>query len=96
MLRTSGDTDTPAVSISYGPNAAQEVSGANLHHSIACLLKERREELDLSLRELGRRVGINHSLISRMEAGQQTVSLKTLQRIAAALDMRLHVRLEDS
>jgi HTH-type transcriptional regulator/antitoxin HipB len=94
MLRTSEDPEGPAVSISYGPNPAQEVSGANLHHSIVRLLKERREELGLSRRELGRRVGINHSLISRMETGQQRVSLRTLERIAAALDMRLHVRLE--
>jgi HTH-type transcriptional regulator / antitoxin HipB len=93
-LRASEDLEDPAVSISYGPNPAQEVSGANLHHSIARLLKERREELGLSRRELGRRVGINHSLISRMETGKQRVSLKTLQRIAAALDMRLRVRLE--
>jgi DNA-binding XRE family transcriptional regulator len=93
-LRTSEDVDDPGVSSSYGPNPAQEVSGANLHHSIVRLLKERREELDLSRRELARRVGINHSLISRMETGQQRVSLKTLERIAAALDMRLHIRLE--
>ena len=93
-MRTSEDPDEPGVWISYGPNAAQELSGANLHHSIAGLLKERREELRLSRRELGRRAGINHSLISRMESGQQKVSLRTLERIAAALDMRLHVRFE--
>jgi len=92
-LGASEDLDDPAVSSSYGPKAAQEVGGANLHHSIAELLKKRREELGLSRRELGRRVGINHSLISRMETGQQRVSLKTLERIAAALDMRLRVRL---
>jgi HTH-type transcriptional regulator/antitoxin HipB len=93
-LRAAEDPGDPAVSTSYRPKAAQEVSGANLHHSITRLLKERREELDLSRRELARRVGINHSLISRMETGQQRVSLKTLGRIAAALDMRLHIRRE--
>ncbi len=62
--------------------------------ALARLLKERREELGLCRRELARRVGITHSLISRMETGQQRVSLKTLERIAATVDLRLRIRLE--
>jgi DNA-binding XRE family transcriptional regulator len=88
------DPDDSPVSISHGPNAAQDLSGADLHHSIARLLKERREERGLSRRELGRRVDLSHSLISLIERGQHAENLKTLKMIAAALDMRLLLRFE--
>jgi HTH-type transcriptional regulator/antitoxin HipB len=91
-LRTSEDVGDPAVSISCGPNAAQEVSGASLHHSIRRLLKARREALSLSQRELAQRAGISHSTISRIERGRHLARLRTLERIAEALDVRLLVR----
>jgi ribosome-binding protein aMBF1 (putative translation factor) len=92
-LRTSEDAGDPADSISYGLNAAQEVSGANLHRSIGRLIKTRREELGLSRRELGQRADISHSVISRIETGCAP-SLRTLERIGHALDMTLLVRFE--
>ncbi len=54
----------------------------------------RREELRLSQRELATRAGISHSVISRIESGENAASLKTLERIAAALNMQLLVRFE--
>jgi ribosome-binding protein aMBF1 (putative translation factor) len=93
-LRTSEDLDDRAVSISYGPNAAQEVSGPLVVHSIGALLKARREELGLSRRALAQRAGTNHAVIARAEAGHHRITVETLQRIANALGVQLVIRLE--
>jgi ribosome-binding protein aMBF1 (putative translation factor) len=94
-LRTSKDIDDPPVSISYGPNAAQEVSGPLMVHSIGELLRTRREELGLSRRELAERAGTSHSAIARVETGHRRITVDTLQRIANALNVQLIIRLRD-
>ncbi len=38
--------------------------------------------------ELATRMGTSHSAISRIESGQHSTSVQTLQRLAAALEMR--------
>jgi HTH-type transcriptional regulator/antitoxin HipB len=53
--------------------------------AVGRLLASRREELGLSQRELGKRAGISHTVISRIESGQHAPSAKTLERLAEAL-----------
>jgi transcriptional regulator with XRE-family HTH domain len=48
-------------------------------------LRERREILDISMRELGRRAGVSHTFILRIESGQRKPLLETAQRLLAAL-----------
>ena len=83
-----------AGSIWYGPNAAQDASGADLHHSAGGLLMMRREQLGLSRRQLARLTRISHSTISRIERGLHTPSIRTLERLADALGVRVTIGLE--
>jgi DNA-binding XRE family transcriptional regulator len=63
---------------------APESNGAELASSIGKFVAWRREELGLSQRELAKRAGISHTVISRLESGQQVPSPKTLERLADA------------
>jgi DNA-binding XRE family transcriptional regulator len=58
---------------------------ANLGPGIAKLVAARREALGLSQRELAKRAGISHTVISRIEGGEHSPSPKTLERLAEAL-----------
>ena len=42
----------------------------------------------LGLRETARRVGMNHAQLSRIERGQEGLSLDTLARLAKVLELR--------
>lgn len=66
-------------------NGAQEPSGTTLAPGIAKLVAARRETLGLSQRELAKRAGISHTVISRIEGGEHSPSPKTLERLADAL-----------
>jgi DNA-binding XRE family transcriptional regulator len=68
--------ETPAVT-DPGPTS--------LAPPIAKLVASRREELGLSQRELAKRAGISHTVVSRIEQGEHTPSRKTLERLADAL-----------
>jgi ribosome-binding protein aMBF1 (putative translation factor) len=46
----------------------------------------RRSELGLSQRELAERMGTSGSVISRIESGQHATSIRTLTRLASALE----------
>jgi transcriptional regulator with XRE-family HTH domain len=58
---------------------------ANIGHRI----KEKREELGLSIRELGRRTDLTASFISQIEHGRTNVSVGSLRRIAEALGVSI-------
>jgi DNA-binding XRE family transcriptional regulator len=64
--------------------APAEGNGAELASSIGKFVSWRREELGLSQRELAKRAGISHTVVSRLESGQQVPSAKTLERLAEA------------
>jgi transcriptional regulator with XRE-family HTH domain len=49
----------------------------------------RRGELGLTQQVLAERMGTSHSAISRIESGQHRTSVATLERLAAALEVRL-------
>ncbi len=44
--------------------------------------------LGLTQEQLAQRMGTSYSAISRIESGQHNTSVQTLQRLAAALEMR--------
>jgi DNA-binding XRE family transcriptional regulator len=67
-----------------GNGAPAEANGAELASSIGKFVAWRREDLGLSQRELAKRAGISHTVISRLESGQQVPSPKTLERLAEA------------
>ncbi len=49
-------------------------------------LRELRQRSGVSLRELSRRTGLDVAYLSRVERGQQVVSLDALRRIATVLE----------
>lgn len=52
-------------------------------------VKRRREELDLSIRELARRTGLSASFISQLEHGKTQASLESLRLIAEELGVTM-------
>jgi ribosome-binding protein aMBF1 (putative translation factor) len=58
------------------------------YEQLARIVIRRRMELRLTQEQLAERMGTSHSAISRIESGQHSTSVQTLQRLAAALDMR--------
>ncbi len=80
------DADTAVTPVQNGDHtAAAPGSTANLAPAIAKLVASRREAMGLSQRELGKRAGISHTVISRIEGGEHSPSPKTLERLADAL-----------
>jgi transcriptional regulator with XRE-family HTH domain len=63
-------------------------------HQLGDFLRHRREELQLSQREVAERAGLSHPAIARVEAGRRRISIELLQRVANALDVELIIRLE--
>lgn len=53
-------------------------------------LKQRRDELNLSLRALGAQTGLSAAFLSQIERGKSNPSLNSLQRIAKTLGVPLH------
>jgi ribosome-binding protein aMBF1 (putative translation factor) len=58
------------------------------YEAIARFLIMRRGELGLTQQQLAERMGTSHSAISRIESGQHRTSVATLERLAAALEVR--------
>lgn len=58
------------------------------YEQLARIVIRRRMQLELTQEELATRMGTSHSAISRIESGQHSTSVQTLQRLAAALEMR--------
>lgn len=56
--------------------------------TIARFVILRRGELGLTQEQLAQRMGTSHSAISRIERGQHSTSVGTLQRLAEALEVR--------
>jgi DNA-binding XRE family transcriptional regulator len=78
-------TPDPAVGEPRRANGVEDSAGATLAPGIAKLVAARRETLGLSQRELAKRAGISHTVISRIEGGEHSPSPKTLERLADAL-----------
>lgn len=57
--------------------------------SIGSRIREKRQEEDLSVRELARRTGLTASFISQVENEKANVSLDSLRRISSALGVQM-------
>lgn len=61
---------------------------------VARMVIGRRIELNITQEELAGRMGTSASAISRIESGQHVTSVRTLERLAQALEARLVVGFE--
>jgi len=59
----------------------------------AALLREARTRAGLSQRDLAKKAGTAQSVIARIERGQTSPTLETLERLLAAAGVELHARL---
>jgi transcriptional regulator with XRE-family HTH domain len=59
----------------------------SLSHSFGSLLKELRESRGLSQSKLGRRCGMSHATISRLESGDRMPSRTMVNRLARAMSL---------
>jgi transcriptional regulator with XRE-family HTH domain len=55
--------------------------------NIGLRIKQRRQELGLSLRKLAERANVSASFLSQVERGESSASLDSLRRIAESLDL---------
>ncbi|MCV2864601.1 helix-turn-helix domain-containing protein [Albidovulum sediminicola] len=75
-------TDPNTDVISIRPDARSEISSA-----VGTSVSRLRAHASITLRELGKKSGVSPAMISRIENGQVSPSLSTLEALAAALDV---------
>lgn len=60
--------------------------------AVAAFIRDTREDLGLTQYELAERLGSQQAAVARWEKGQHDITMKTLSRIANALDVEFVVR----
>ena len=60
-----------------------------MHEKLGALIRERRTSADVSLRDLQTQSGIAKSVLSKLENGQGSCTLETLDKVAKALGLKL-------
>ena len=68
----------------------------NLRHDLGQRLREARENKNIGLRELARRLGVSASLISQIETGKTEPSINTLFSIVSELELSVNEIVFDS
>ena len=74
------------------PEFKKEWEASQLEFDITELLISARQEQHISQKELAAKTGIRQSNLSRIERGQCTPDLTTLQKIAMGLGKRLQIQ----
>src|SRR5262245_7950413 len=62
----------------------------SLRHDLGQRLREAREQKNIGLRELARRLGVSASLISQIETGKTEPSINTLFSIVSELELSVN------
>ncbi len=73
------------------PELKQEYDALEPEFAIVQAMINARKESGLTQKQLSDRTGITQADISRLESGNANPSLRTLQRLAEGLGMKLHV-----
>jgi ribosome-binding protein aMBF1 (putative translation factor) len=76
------------------PAARRAYDDARLAYEIGRQVRELREAQGLSQGEVAHRMGTTQSVVARLEAGGTKPTLRTLERVAAALRVRVHIQLD--
>jgi len=72
------------------------VDRQSLRHDLGQRLREAREQKNIGLRELARRLGVSASLISQIETGKTEPSINTLFSIVSELELSVNEIVFDS
>ncbi|MFF2085568.1 helix-turn-helix domain-containing protein [Nocardia sp. NPDC058176] len=65
-----------------------------MRFELGAAVRNRREELGLTQSELATRAGLRQPAVARFEAGGTMPTIPLLERLAAALELRLRVEFE--
>ncbi|MEU8616572.1 helix-turn-helix transcriptional regulator [Streptomyces sp. NPDC048623] len=76
------------------PEAGAAYEAARIRFELGNTVRERREELGMTQAQLARAAGLQQPAVARFEAGGTMPTLPMLERLAAALGMRLRVGFE--
>jgi ribosome-binding protein aMBF1 (putative translation factor) len=95
-MTTRQSWDEVRAARAQGPQRRRGYEKAGRAIRLAMEIRALREARGLSQRELAERVGTTQSAIARLEGGNISPSLPTLDKIAEALDAELSVGLVDS
>ncbi len=78
------------------PDLAAAVDAERFNANVASVIYEARTQAGLTQKQLAERVGMHQSAVARLEdADYDGHSLKTLERIAFALGMRIEISFSD-
>jgi len=69
---------------SYSPKRKQEILKRARYLKAAMELKKLRKELKISQEELARKMKVKREFITRIESGEQNITIETLNRVAEA------------
>ncbi|MFC7330236.1 helix-turn-helix domain-containing protein [Marinactinospora rubrisoli] len=73
------------------PEAREAYEAARVAFELGAAVRNRRRELGLSQARLAERAGMQQPAVARLEAGGTVPSIPVLERIAAALDMKVNI-----
>ncbi|MEU6482530.1 helix-turn-helix transcriptional regulator [Streptomyces sp. NPDC046887] len=76
------------------PEVREGYEAARIRYELGRAVRERRESLGMTQEELARAAGLRQPAVARFEGGGTMPTLPLLERIAAALGLRLHVGFE--
>lgn len=76
-------------------SATADSEQARLPLELGRQVRELRDSVGISQRELAERMGTTQSVIARLEAGGSRPSLTTLERVAEAVGLQLEIRFQE-
>lgn len=56
-------------------------------------IKQLRERLNLTQKELSKRVGVKREYLARLEGGRQNITLRSLYKVASAMGKTVHFKI---
>lgn len=67
---------------------------STITEQVGAKIRETRKAKGLTLKELGERLGMSESVMSRYEKGKVNASIDTLTKIATELNLELEIKLK--
>jgi DNA-binding XRE family transcriptional regulator len=86
-----GQIDAPSPELTTGSNAP-DVASRTLEQALGTQVRSLRRQLDLTVSDLAAAAAISIGMLSKIENGQISPSLATLQAIASALNVPITTR----
>ncbi|MFG2111352.1 helix-turn-helix domain-containing protein [Streptomyces sp. NPDC048718] len=93
-MTSRGNRDALREDALRAPEAAAGYEAARVRFELGRAVRERREALGMTQTGLARPAGLQQPSIARFEAGGTMPTLPMLERLAAALGMRLRIKFE--